>query len=647
MQYLNKIVILILLLVHNGTYGKNTYDFNKWYKQLMSNPELQQLYQWQDQRNSSKVLPFLQHRKPIYRQTAAMALAAIKDTTSQTQLLDALKIERETAVKYAMIYAIGQIGQTDSQKPLLAFFKTQKSKEIQNILLESLGKCVSSLDEYETLLNFIQPKQYTHYLYGLYYAATKGIISEKFDIAPFAAHSNTLTRILATNYCYRYRNKLLIANNQTILAELLMYDPEPEVRANSAMALSALPNQTEQLLAALATETNDLVTVAIIKAFIHLADPKAGAQVFEKLKTTVNPNVQLIAAQYLHQTNPHVYTRALELPNLCLAAQYEFWQSGVEAFDNKLINWLKNKAYTTSNLYERGLCLRALGYHLDEFGYLQAELNREKTGMVATFTFEAILNILDNNIKKIQNNNNIYSLYGSLLRNTIESGDVGLACLAAGALANKQYKFDLYFKDIGFLETALQQYALPTNFEAYIEISKTIAQLKNQPIPTNLRPAYNNAISWDLLENLGKKATATITTSGNKEIELQLMPQIAPATVANFVRLADLGYYNGKIFHRLVPNFVLQGGCPRGDGWGSTPSSIRTEASPLHFIPGSVGMASAGPDTESCQFFINQFTTPHLDGKYTIFAQVIAGMENLYQIAPGDSIISIRINRNI
>jgi hypothetical protein len=70
------------------------------------------------------------------------------------------------------------------------------------------------------------------------------------------------------------------------------------------------------------------------------------------------------------------------------------------------------------------------------------------------------------------------------------------------------------FKDIGFLETALQQYALPTNFEAYIEISKTIAQLKNQPIPTNLRPAYNNAISWDLLENLGKKATATHNNLG-------------------------------------------------------------------------------------------------------------------------------------
>jgi HKD family nuclease len=255
-----------------------------------------------------------------------------------------------------------------------------------------------------------------------------------------------LTRILATNYCYRYRNKLLIANNQTILAELLMYDPEPEVRANSAMALSALPNQTEQLLAALATETNDLVTVAIIKAFIHLADPKAGAQVFEKLKTTVNPNVQLIAAQYLHQTNPHVYTRALELPNLCLAAQYEFWQSGVEAFDNKLINWLKNKAYTTSNLYERGLCLRALGYHLDEFGYLQAELNREKTGMVATFTFEAILNILDNNIKKKYKTTIIFivctAVYCAI---PLKVAMWGLACLAAGALANKQYKFDLYF----------------------------------------------------------------------------------------------------------------------------------------------------------------------------------------------------------
>jgi len=88
---------------------------------------------------------------------------------------------------------------------------------------------------------------------------------------------------------------------------------------------------------------------------------------------------------------------------------------------------------------------------------------------------------------------------------------------------------------------------------------------------------------------------------------------------------------------------VIQGGCPRGDGWGSENYSIRSELGPLRYNEGYVGMASSGKDTEGVQWFITHSPTPHLDGRYSIFAKVIYGMEVVHQIEIGDQIHSIEI----
>src|SRR5690606_13660018 len=114
-----------------------------------------------------------------------------------------------------------------------------------------------------------------------------------------------------------------------------------------------------------------------------------------------------------------------------------------------------------------------------------------------------------------------------------------------------------------------------------------------------------------------------------------------PGSVMNFVTLASSGYYNSKNFHRVVPNFVVQGGCPRGDGWGSEDYSIRSEFSLRRYRTGSIGMASAGKDTEGTQWFITHSPTPHLDGRYTIFAEVEEGMDIVHLLEVGDQILSV------
>jgi cyclophilin family peptidyl-prolyl cis-trans isomerase len=93
----------------------------------------------------------------------------------------------------------------------------------------------------------------------------------------------------------------------------------------------------------------------------------------------------------------------------------------------------------------------------------------------------------------------------------------------------------------------------------------------------------------------------------------------------------------------VVPNFVIQTGCPRGDGWGGIAESIRSEFSPKPYFPGSMGMASSGKDTESCQWFITHSSTPHLEGRYTLFANVTEGMDVVDRIDIGDKIHSVQM----
>jgi cyclophilin family peptidyl-prolyl cis-trans isomerase len=113
-----------------------------------------------------------------------------------------------------------------------------------------------------------------------------------------------------------------------------------------------------------------------------------------------------------------------------------------------------------------------------------------------------------------------------------------------------------------------------------------------------------------------------------------------------FVHLVKSGYYNNKKFHRVVPNFVAQAGCPRGDGWGGFDVNVVSEFSMLRYIrEGRVGMASAGKDTESAQFFITHAPTIHLDGNYTIFAQVIEGMNVVHKLEIGDNMIKVELLR--
>jgi peptidyl-prolyl cis-trans isomerase B (cyclophilin B) len=140
------------------------------------------------------------------------------------------------------------------------------------------------------------------------------------------------------------------------------------------------------------------------------------------------------------------------------------------------------------------------------------------------------------------------------------------------------------------------------------------------------------------------KQIGVITLEKGGEIRMEFYPADAPKTVENFVTLAKKGFYNGLNFHRVVPDFVVQGGCPKGNGTGGPGYQIKAEFNKQKHVRGTVAMArSQDPDSAGSQFYICYGTTPHLDGQYTVFGRVVSGMEHVDRIKQGDKMTSVTI----
>lgn len=140
-------------------------------------------------------------------------------------------------------------------------------------------------------------------------------------------------------------------------------------------------------------------------------------------------------------------------------------------------------------------------------------------------------------------------------------------------------------------------------------------------------------------------ARARVTTEKGVFV-IELLPREAPLTVENFIALARRGFFDGLTFHRVVPNFVVQGGDPRGDGEGGPGYQIRCEINLLAYDRGAVGMALAGKDTGGSQWFVTHSPQPHLDGGYTLFGQVVSGMKTVDETVRGDRILRVEIEES-
>ena len=198
-------------------------------------------------------------------------------------------------------------------------------------------------------------------------------------------------------------------------------------------------------------------------------------------------------------------------------------------------------------------------------------------------------------------------------------------------------------RTIPVLERALMDPDRTVGLAAALALQKITGSDLTSQVVASTRPLYTD-YDWKTFAAIPAKLRVEIKTNKGT-IVLSLQKEHAPFTVMSFHRLIRKKFFDGLTFHRVVPNFVIQGGDPRGDGWGGPNHAVRTEVSMIGYERGMVGVASAGKDTEGCQFFITHSPQPHLDGRYTIFATTISGLNVVDRIQVGDKIVSIRIKR--
>jgi cyclophilin family peptidyl-prolyl cis-trans isomerase len=194
------------------------------------------------------------------------------------------------------------------------------------------------------------------------------------------------------------------------------------------------------------------------------------------------------------------------------------------------------------------------------------------------------------------------------------------------------------------LKAALQRLraeGLDNSHDARAALEKTLATL-GDPAPAQAPRAPRSDLNADELRRLSS-ARARVTMRGIGSFELMLFTSEAPATVLRFARLAQSGYYNGLTFHRVVSNFVIQGGSPGASEYIGDAAFMRDEVGLWPHVRGAAGISTRGRDTGDAQIFIDLVDNPRLNHDYTVFAQVLSGIEIVDQVLEGDTIDKIEI----
>jgi len=633
----------------------------------LQDKKLQRIYDFQDKRMTDSLIPYFNDADPAYRYTTAMAFGSIQDEKALDYLYDLLYDDIEK-VRVAAAYSIGQIGSRKAENLLIRAFKSNDTLRLfqksNGAILEAIGKCgtEASLKNLGTISTY-SPKD-TALLqgqaWGIYRFGLRGITSPEGTQKMVDYATNTdlpiQPRFIAANYLYRAKLTQLDSIQVLPISNIILEERDPRIRM--ALAIAIAKSKSDIALLTLQNlyevESDYRVKCNIIRALENFDYVQVQSIIFRAIKDK-NTKVATTAAQFFYENgsgrDAYVYWRqAKEETNSTLKLKLyqvanKYMNPYFKDYKWSINNELKLMANdTTLNVYSRADAYRALGEYNFNHKFIFQNGFSDKEAVVRSAAVEAIAKIctdpeFDKNVglSRVK----VKKELSTFLSEAINKGDASMRYFAANVLS-KPLGFKALFENSSFLHVAKRKLELPKETETLYAIQKAIDFFDDKETPNEL-PTYNHPLDWSLLDGINNQSIASIKTKKGS-INLTLYPLEAPATVANFIKLANDGYYNGKNFHRIVPNFVIQGGCPIGDGFGSLDYSIRSELPMMYYNQqGFVGMASAGRDTEGVQFFITNSPTPHLDGKYTIFAKVKDGMNVVHDIEVGDIIESIKI----
>ncbi len=630
---------------------------------------LQKIYTYQDKGQTDSLLTILSDKDPTYRYAAAMAFGSHQDERALGNLAGLLNDNVEE-VRAAAAYAIGQIGKQSGEGILIRAFRSNDtlgvSQNSNKAILEAIGKCGSE----QSLKNISTVKTYAEkdtallagQAWSIYRFALRGMTAPEgtqrmLELAGNPKYPEQV-RFIAANYLHRAKIPPLDSTQVFSIINRIGEEDDPRIR----MALATAIGKSKSDLALLALENvydkerDYRVKCNILRTLDNFEYIKTQSLAFRTL-TDKNIKVAQTAAQHFKDNGvpqeAYVYWRkakdSLDWPvkMTMYAAANRHMSPAYTDYKWLINNDLKKMiADTTLNIYQRGEAFKALAEYPRNYKFIYDNGFKADSPILRTAATEAIALICRDpqfNIKMGASRNRVKKILSTYLSETINEGDAGTRAIAAGVLSEAKLGFKDFYENSSFLHIAKRDLKLPQETETYYAIQKAIDLFDGEKTEQS-PPKYNHPTDWSVLEGLSNTGNALIRTSqGN--IVIQFLPMSAPSSVANFIKLATDGFFNGKNFHRVVPNFVIQGGCPRGDGYGGLNYSIRSELPDLKYDKGGyVGMASAGKNTECTQWFITHSPTPHLDGKYTIFAKVTEGMDVVHKINVGDLINNVVVN---
>ncbi len=651
----------------------------------------------QDRRtqHDGKLISLLGDADPVIRERATRAYGSIQDTQALPLLVSRLT-DPEIRVQESAAFAIGQTALTlspDAQASLEneLIWKRLPDTRVPDRLLEEIGKFgtkeglgdlmirmgnvyrdrhpfgmtlaitrylirgISSPDAIRYLLSRTRPMERTswHVVYALQRAGDDPEIRNDIEfLVLLRQHSDPLVRMHLATLLGRIQESRVTLEPLRRLAE---FDTDWRVRVNALKALALYPLRTEP------------ASLQLFRRAFYDPDVQISTTALAALRTSNVISVDTSGEagevirhlRYLaHNTNGN-----FAWPVQSEAAQTLAALLGPNAFPDGVPVSVSRRFLDADLLRAQG----ATGDAQTLWALLAAARGADPVRVCGALE----------GLRSLARRNGSDSLLIAAVRGAVlkalESGDVAITGTAAGVLTDSTLRNPGV---VPALIAVLGQQRLPDDLEAMQEIINALgalgdtravipllAQIKQRArsiavasaraltrltgaeyssqLPAEAEPFYTD-FDFSYLAALPETLQVVIQT-GRGDIFAEFYKDAAPFTVMAIVKLAtQRSYYRGSTFHRVVPNFVSQGGCPRGDGWGGPGFSLRSEFSLLHYEEGTIGIASAGKDTEGSQFFITHSPQPHLDGRYTIVGRVLEGMQIVRAIQKDDRIFDIR-----
>lgn len=585
-----------------------------------------------------QIVSLLNDNSPLVRLGAVFSLGLLDCSNSRRLLMEVLKYEKDYNVKKQILISLGNIGDIETVR----------------YLVYNCDDCESANLFLPSLVNFFDRGVVT-------FGRVKYSISNlnEGDFINRRCAAAALSRVKQTKILLPYIDSLIKAASCS----------DPEVRARIAIILKNIAFSNKlTVFQKLFNDENWRVRIEVAKALKNI------------------PGSDLLWFEAINDSNPHVIATALDnypvelnLNEEQLQFVYSLLENHSKCIRGAAIQFLISK-YGFESI--RSLNIFPLPDYLLEYEIVGLskwgkedaidvlrELSQNRRASISTPAFDGLLNVS----KQLVLENKLE--FDSLLTITkigLRSKDIAKVALSAAAMRDPVGDF---IPVISVLYNAMENIDGYLNAEATLEILKTIEKLRPKDALDYIKPFLTSNFlavrekSKEVIESLyeldesfypdeqfissrqpglsklfqhGLTPLVKIETDKGTII-IQCDGYYAPFTSSAFLDLVDRGFYNGLNFHRVVPNFVIQGGDPRGDGWGGPDFTLLTESSPIGYSAGSVGMASAGRNTEGSQFFITISPQPHLDFDYTRFGEVVEGMDVVYRIEKGDMMFSAKV----